>query len=357
MNYLDHTDQATWLQVVCYPGIVKIEQITNQKQWDSFVSSLPHSPFLQSWAWGEFQASQGHEVIRIGLIDGKKLAGAAQLLVMKRRVANFIYVPFGPAVDWTKPAPVEPLLAEIIRLAQDKRVDYIRIDPPVEKLSLLEKVLTGSGFRSASSTVQVETGWILDLAESEEVLLQKMRKTTRYLIKKAEKLGVKVNVTTDSNKLTLLLELIHQTARRQTNFFPQPDSYLKQQFELLAKANLAKLYLAYHKRQLLAAAVVTTYGDSYTYLHSGSMASDIPASYLLQWQVIRDAKAEGKSYYDLWGISPLGATNHPWHGVSLFKTGFGGTQVDYTGAWDKPLSARYYLVRLVEGYHQLRRGI
>lgn len=334
-----------------------IEHISDQKQWDDFVSALPHSPFLQSWAWGEFQSSLGNQVIRIGVLDGKKLTGAAQLLLMKRRLANFIYVPFGPAVNWNKPAPVEPLLQEIVKVAKEKQVDYVRIDPPVEKESLLEKVLAGQGFRTASSTVQVEVGWILDLSRSEDELLSAMRKTTRYLVRKADRLKVKIELTTDSSKFKLLLDLIHHTAKRQRNFFPQSDSYLQTQFENLAEANLAKLYLAYHQKELLAAAVILNYGDSYTYLHSGSVASPIPASYLLQWQVIKDAKKDGKSYYDFWGIAPEGIKNHPWAGVSLFKTGFGGSKLTYTGTWDRPLSWRYQLVRIIETYHHLRRGV
>jgi lipid II:glycine glycyltransferase (peptidoglycan interpeptide bridge formation enzyme) len=56
------------------------------------------------------------------------------------------------------------------------------------------------------------------------------------------------------------------------------------------------------------------------------------ANYLLKWEAIRSSREAGATSYDLWGL----ATG----GIAHFKTGFGGREVQYIGAWDLVLSSR-----------------
>ena len=61
------------------------------------------------------------------------------------------------------------------------------------------------------------------------------------------------------------------------------------------------------------------------------------ANYLLKWEAIRSSREQGATSYDLWGL----ATG----GIAHFKTGFGGREVHYVGAWDlvlDPLGRQAY---------------
>jgi lipid II:glycine glycyltransferase (peptidoglycan interpeptide bridge formation enzyme) len=61
------------------------------------------------------------------------------------------------------------------------------------------------------------------------------------------------------------------------------------------------------------------------------------ANYLLKWEAIRSSRVAGALTYDLWGL----ATG----GIAHFKTGFGGREVQYIGAWDlvlDPLGRQAY---------------
>lgn len=61
------------------------------------------------------------------------------------------------------------------------------------------------------------------------------------------------------------------------------------------------------------------------------------ANYLLKWEAIRSSREQGATSYDLWGLA------HP--GIAHFKTGFGGREVRYVGAWDyvlDPIGRRAY---------------
>jgi lipid II:glycine glycyltransferase (peptidoglycan interpeptide bridge formation enzyme) len=69
--------------------------------------------------------------------------------------------------------------------------------------------------------------------------------------------------------------------------------------------------------------------------------ADSRANYLLKWEAIRSSKEAGASTYDLWGLAHAG--------IAHFKTGFGGREVAYVGAFDlvlDPLGRRTYSIAL-----------
>jgi lipid II:glycine glycyltransferase (peptidoglycan interpeptide bridge formation enzyme) len=54
--------------------------------------------------------------------------------------------------------------------------------------------------------------------------------------------------------------------------------------------------------------------------------ADSRANYLLKWEAMRTSREQGAVSYDMWGISH--------EGIEQFKTGFGGREIKYVGAWD-----------------------
>lgn len=67
---------------------------------------------------------------------------------------------------------------------------------------------------------------------------------------------------------------------------------------------------------------------------------------LLQWEAIKAAKAEGYRWYDLYGANPSSTHSRyykkSWEGITRFKQGLGGEQVDYVGTWDLPMKKLFY---------------
>ena len=100
------------------------------------------------------------------------------------------------------------------------------------------------------------------------------------------------------------------------------------------------------------------------FYHQGaSVNSKIPASYLLQWEAIKEAQRRGCHLYNFWGIAPINDNceimnkKHPWAGLSLFKMGFGGEPKQYVKTQDLPLSKKYWLTYLFEKARKLKRGL
>ena len=57
---------------------------------------------------------------------------------------------------------------------------------------------------------------------------------------------------------------------------------------------------------------------------------------------MKDAKAYGSKYYDMYGMPPEGKDeNHPMHGLYMFKANFSGKNIHRTGSWDIPLKPVY----------------
>ena len=54
--------------------------------------------------------------------------------------------------------------------------------------------------------------------------------------------------------------------------------------------------------------------------------AELRANYLLKWEAIRTSKLASATVYDMWGLSH--------GGIEHFKTGFGGREIRYVGAWD-----------------------
>jgi lipid II:glycine glycyltransferase (peptidoglycan interpeptide bridge formation enzyme) len=329
---------------------MKVEEITDKTIWEEFVSKQPMAPFLQSWAWGDFQQSIGHKVLRLGWEKGERLVAVALLSLDHSKLGNIAYVPYGPILDWRDTQLVEKVLQDLREKAVGVGADFLRVDPRVEPSIELVEFLKSIGFLKASHFVQPEHDLIVDLAKSDDDLLGDMRKTTRYLVRKAANIGIEVSWFSDPKELPVFLSLFDKTTKRQ-KFVGQSKDYLEKQFTILASAGIMQLAIAWYQGKPRSGAMIVFYADNAAYVHGASVEnSDIPASYLLQWSALRKSREIGCAHYSFWGIASNEDSKDPLYGVSMFKRGFGGRKVSYIGAWDFPISFKYWVIRSLEIY-------
>jgi lipid II:glycine glycyltransferase (peptidoglycan interpeptide bridge formation enzyme) len=261
-------------------------------------------------------------------------------------------------LNWDRYEVFKLFIDYLIKLAQKERVVFIRIRPGVYNISRYLQYFRKKGFRNAPYHLHAEVTWELDLSPSLEIILRNMRKTTRYCIRKAEKLGVKVTKSNNIKDAEILYSLQLETARRH-KFTPFSREYLVNEFKIFVHDDQAKIFLAHYKREIISSAMIIFYGDMAVYHYAGSCLKypKIPASYLLQWEAIKEAKKRGCRIYNFWGIAPKDTPRHPWAGLTLFKKGFGGKRVDYLHAQDLPLKWKYWLVWVIESLRRTRRGL
>ena len=82
------------------------------------------------------------------------------------------------------------------------------------------------------------------------------------------------------------------------------------------------------------------------------------AGIILLIKMILDAKANGRKFFDFWGVTTSEDPKHPWYGFSKFKMSFGGKLLTFTGTYDLPINKnKYRLYSLLRPINKLKRKI
>jgi lipid II:glycine glycyltransferase (peptidoglycan interpeptide bridge formation enzyme) len=240
------------------------------------------------------------------------------------------------------------------KIARQNACVCIRLSPCIENNNKNEALFkTFGGLPAAIHAMDAEHSWVLDLAIAEDQILANMRKTTRYEIRRAQKLGVSIEKTTDPASLAVFFDLYNTTAKR--HGFVEHQS-IKEEFSVFAAAGHALHIIGMVDGKPIACAIILFVGSEAIYHHGASELSSIPASYLVQWEAIREAKKRSLLQYNFWGIAPTENPHHPWYGLTQFKKGFGGTTRTMIHACDIPLSWTYWLFRAVEWIRKQYKG-
>ncbi|MEK9143265.1 MAG: peptidoglycan bridge formation glycyltransferase FemA/FemB family protein [Patescibacteria group bacterium] len=333
---------------------MRIDIVSDRDAWERFRETHAPGALFQSWTWGDVIRHQSLPLTRFGLYDESRLAGIFQVVTVRARRGTYLHVRHGPIIIGTNPEDWELFITFLQNFAKNQGASFIRMNPPFEDTQTNRTLLCSFGMRPAAvHEVDAERCWVLDITPSENSLLSGMRKTTRYEIKRAIKEGVIVEKSEDPKGLQTFFDLYKQTATRQ-GFVPHQG--IREEFDVFAKVHRALLFTGVHEGKTVAAAIVLFMGNVAIYHHGASVTSRIGVSYLVQWEAIREAKRRGMRVYNFWGIAPPGAQGHPWHGITLFKSGFGGREARTIHAHDLPLSPRYWVTRSVEWWERKRRG-
>jgi len=334
---------------------MNIKEITNREQWREFFSKLGSPSFLQSWEWGQLQEKMGYTTLRLGIYEKEELIGIAQVIKIRAKRGNMLFIPHGPLTSGQ--SDILPVLLLYLReIAKKEKYSFIRIAPIFEDNNNLRQMFKNLNFRIAPIYMHAERLWMLDITKDEETLIKEMRKTTRYSIRKAEKEGVVIEKQTGEKAVNSFWEIYEETADRE-GFIPFSKSFIQNEFDVFNETGNA-LFLFGKVNNKVEASALIVFTQSTAFYHQGATThSKIPVSYLLQWEAIKEAKKRGCTLYNFWGTLQSGRTPKNWGGLSLFKQGFGGYQVDYVPTQDYIISPKYYLSFLFEHYLKWRRGI
>jgi lipid II:glycine glycyltransferase (peptidoglycan interpeptide bridge formation enzyme) len=300
--------------------------------WDAFVESSDPGSYLQLAAWAHVKAVNGWSAHRVQSGD----AVGAQVLVRRPRPLPwaFAYAPRGPvARQWSADdigAFTERLRADLPRAAG--RVSHVRVDPEIEldgprdTGGSLRRALRQAGWRSAPP-IQPASTRIIDLGQDEDVLWGDLRKKWRQYVNKAKSGGVVV-VDAEGDRLGEFYRIYRDTADR-AGFLIRTEKAYRDVWDAFRPAGRARLLFAQAADgEVLATLFLVRCGPRVVEPYGGmtQAGAESRANYLLKWEAIRTSREQGATSYDLWGL----ATG----GIAHFKTGFGGREVRYIGAWD-----------------------
>jgi lipid II:glycine glycyltransferase (peptidoglycan interpeptide bridge formation enzyme) len=335
---------------------IKVKLVEERQIWEGFWRNLKRLSFPQSWSWGEFQKSLGNNVWRVGVFDGEQLVGLAQLIQQQAKRGNFIIVPHGPFFLPGRRDLLSGLVDYMVDLAKRNKAWFLRVAPFWLDSQENRQKFFSLGFHRAPMFVHAERTWNLNLKPSEEELLAQMRKTTRWSIRKAKKLGVKVEISANSEDIKIYKQLEKETAKRK-HFTPYSFRFEEKLFETFAPNDQVAIFKGIWQGRVLAAAVVIFWQRCAFYYLGASLTSKVPVSYLVQWEAIREAKRRGCRTYNFWGIAPNDNRSHPWWGITMFKKGFAGFEERLLPTMDLKLNPKYYLTWLIETVRRRKRRL
>ena len=315
-----------------------------REEWDALVRAAPGGGhLLQSHGWGELKRRAGWRPLRLTLQRDDEVAGAGQFLLRSTwPVPGYLmYSPKGPWLPWEDEAAVRAFFRGAIDIAGWQGVHTLKIEPEVREEQEREKdLLWELGFRPFRWNVNHKSTVVVDLSPSEEELLARMKRGTRYNVRLAAKKGVKI-VEDNSSEAKEAFWRMHRETVERKDFWSRPQSYYSDAWGVMEGEGRSHLFFAEHEGDRLAAMLLYTFGHKYIYMLSTMTRrkQNLKPVYLMQWEGMRWAKRQGLTHYDMWGIPTPDkmSEDHPLYGVYTFKEGFGGEVANYVGCLDLPI--------------------
>ena len=298
--------------------------IVSFTEWNQYLQSYPNAHLLQTGEWGELKSGFGWEPVRVICEEL-----GVQILFRKLPLGFTIgYMP-KPIFDERLLVMDNPFWGEIDSVCKHYRAIFLKLEPDSWTDSPLPE---GEGrLRVSPHNIQPPRTIIIDLKNSEEEILVRMKQKTRYNIRLAEKKGVTVRAWNDIESFHKMMLVTGGRDR----FGIHSLEYYRCAYELFHPTGMCELLVAEYEDKPLAALMVFARGSRAWYFYGASTDEErnrMP-TYQLQWEAIKWAKARGCDEYDLWGVpdedkktleANFETRQDGLWGVYRFKRGFGG---------------------------------
>ncbi|MCE9644873.1 MAG: peptidoglycan bridge formation glycyltransferase FemA/FemB family protein [Chloroflexi bacterium] len=328
------------------------------KEWNAIVSQLPDSHFLQTWEWAQVKAKYGW--IPQPFIWRADHGGvAAAVMILKKQILSrgfvmylsILYAPKGPLMDWNNIPLRTRVLNDLQTFAKKQSAIFLKIDPDVvlgrgvpagegdvidSAGQVVRSELTRRGWNYSSDQIQFQNTVLVDLSASEDEMLARMKPKTRYNVRLAEKKGVVVRAGS-LDDLPMLYKMYAETSVRDGFVIRDQDYYLTvwQTFMQTQQPSAVPLIAEVEGEPVAAIFLFKFAGRAwYVYGMSRALHREKMPTYLLQWEAMRRAQADGCAVYDLWGAPEVFDESDSMWGVYRFKEGLGGEVVRTLGAYD-----------------------
>lgn len=302
---------------------------------------------LQAWVWGEARKKMGIEVVRIGEFDDETLQNVYQLTLHKIPYTSY-KVGYLPKSNF----PSKEVTEFLTEFGKKNNIIFIKLEPneTAEESSIQH---LASNILKSPQPLFTEWTIIMDLKQTEEELLKKMKEKTRYNIRLAAKKGVIVKDESNEKGFEIFSKLYFDTCKRQ-GYFGHDLNYHKIIWENL-KNKLAYILTAYYNDIPLAAYELFYFNKTLYYAYGGSSIEyrNLMGANLLMWEAIKLGKKLGAEKFDMWGsLSPNYEGNDTYLGFTKFKEGYGGDYTQMIGTFDLVINDNAY--RLYNVVNNLR---
>ena len=213
-------------------------------QLDAFVSAHPYGHYMKTSLWAKLQKQDQPHFI--GFFEQAQLKGTAMILERKSPGIHYYYVPWGPCLNYDDPQLCEQCLRGLIQLAENAKVDFLRVDPNVlrmerdikgnpieggENHEAITALLTSLGFVHKGYGYAYNGSWvnrytlIIDLTPSIEEIVRHFSKARQNSLRRHAVIGVTTRLGTKDD-VPQLCEFERQLSQIQ-GFKPHPQSFFE----------------------------------------------------------------------------------------------------------------------------------
>jgi len=354
----------------------------NSQNWNETTSKLPNPHFLQTYEWGQVKAKYGWTPYYAVWTENQFSVFSDQLsvteycsltpdhclaaaLILKKQILyrgfaarlSILYAPKGPLLDWDNVPLRTRVLNDLQAFAKKQGVIFLKIDPdvvlgrgvpnsegdvPENSGQASAAELTRRSWVYSSDQIQFRNTVLIDLSAPEEEMLARMKPKTRYNIRLSEKKGVSVRVGTLGD-LLMLYKMYAETSVRD-GFVIRDENYYMTVWKLFMQDQSSTFdfrpltipLIAEVNNEPVAAIFLFMFAGRayYVYGMSRNLHREKMPTYLLQWDAMKRAKANGCNAYDLWGAPETFDESDSMWGVYRFKEGLGGEVIRTLGAYD-----------------------
>jgi lipid II:glycine glycyltransferase (peptidoglycan interpeptide bridge formation enzyme) len=304
--------------------MITVEACKTQQEWDDTILEQGGHP-LQLWGWGEVKAAHNWRVARVFVRSDNAVIGAAQLLIrsLPKPLTSLVYVPRGPVCEANDREVVLDALADYAKSAY--KAVAITVEPDWNDMPAL------AGWKQSANTILIARTLILDLAKTEDELLERMTKKTRQYIRKSGNEPIEIR-RVKREELDACMDIYKQTAKR-AGFALHGDSYYYDIFDKLG--DHSPVFAAFSGGKPIAFLWLAISEKTAFELYGGmnDEGQQLRANYALKWHTVKMMKKWGLERYDMNGLLN--------DGVSTFKQGFADHEDMLAGTYDKSLSPLY----------------
>ena len=320
-----------------------------QEFYDNFSGE---KTFLQTEKFGKFREILGEKNILLGIFGDKKLIGVAQIQKITAKRGTFLHIAHGPLIFAEFAGEALPFfLSKIKKIGRTEKCDFLRISSLFNEDS--KSAFSHAKFRTAPLHINPDRTWVLDLTQSEEEIMKKMKKSNRYEINRIERSGIEIIRGNFRENLDIFWNLHLETVARQ-RFTPFARKTTEAEMEVFGED--CQIFSAKIDDKFYSSSIIL-FDNFAGYYHQGSSVySKLPVAHATLWAGILEAKKRGCKEFNFWGVSPEENKKHPWTGLSNFKRRFGGEERKFLGAQDYPLTIKYWLNWAVENVRKKRKG-
>lgn len=338
-----------------------LKEILIKETWDNFIIhwSFDFYTFLQSWEWWEFQELAWKKIIRYWIYREDKLVWVFLVIKIVAKRWNYFFVPHWPLIKWDFFVVLRSILSDLKYNAEAENMSFIRFNSAVSNTLDNKKCFKKLGFKNAPMHEHAEDTHLLNLRESEEQLLNNIKKKDRYYINRAIKEWVHIRIDNKIDHIETLIEMHHNHAHR-TNGKKTYSAFSTEFIKNLYKVfwnNISTISASYDWKIESILMTIKFWKTCVYYV----AASDIKhpkfsPNYLCQWEAIKKARRDECILYNFWWISPDNNPKHPIAWVTKFKRKFAWYDYSLLHAQDLILSPKYYVNWLIETFRRIKRG-